>query len=191
MKLQAIKKNCLNKLRFEIINTPSGAQWIGDGGSFWAVDGMRLNEEMIPALFDLTEKQICNCVIREIEVQALMWANREGYRGERKLDPLGMIWCEKDLYLALSLENEGLIMIPERALKPLRKDDEYRMYALRDNVVAVYSDLLCDALICPMTPGAVDLIMATANRAAGLPLWAVPEPDETECAEPQMGEIEQ
>ena len=123
MNIQAIKKNCLATMQFRLFNA-FASQWLGDGGSFWAVDGLRLSEGCIPALFDLTEKQIANSTIAENDVALPIWS-REGFDGERELDAIGWIWHDKDLYLALGDTGRGgsgaLLMIPQRAMKPLKK----------------------------------------------------------------------
>lgn len=177
MNLQAVKKLCLAAARFEIIDAPNGNQWLGDGWSMYAVDGYRVTETAVPALFDLTAKQIANSTIREGESTAPIFAAREGFPGERPLKEIGMIYSEGDLFLALAdAEGTGaMLLISAAALKPLKKDEDYRRYYLREkgahSAVAVYGDLMCDALITPLAQATAAMVMMTAAAAARLTLW--------------------
>ena len=57
MKIQAIRKACLARGVFYVFNRPGGQQFLSNGVAAWPVDGIRVTEGMIPALFDLNEKQ--------------------------------------------------------------------------------------------------------------------------------------
>ena len=180
MNLQAVKKLCLDARQFLVMNTPEGGQWIGNGGCFYAVSGFRITEDAVPSLFDLTEKQIVGSTIKEYEIENPRWC-REACPGEEDLDEIGIIWHDKLLYLALE-SRKGLLLIPAAALKPLRLKDEYRHFCARWTkqeedypIIAVYGDLLCDALVAPMAPASMQLVMAAANRAASLPVWVPPK----------------
>jgi hypothetical protein len=68
MKLTAIKKLCVDKRTFVIINTPEGRQWLTDGSNVYPVEGVRIHSDSIPALFDLTKKQADSMQIREVNM---------------------------------------------------------------------------------------------------------------------------
>lgn len=63
MNIPGIKRNCVRKKRFEIVDDLHGGQWIGNGQAWWAVEGITIGEASIAELFDLNEKQVDKCLI--------------------------------------------------------------------------------------------------------------------------------
>jgi len=56
VKLNDIKKCCAARKLFLILDAPNGSQWLSDGVNAWLVRGVRLVEDSIAELFDLSEK---------------------------------------------------------------------------------------------------------------------------------------
>ena len=55
MKLNAIKQVCTRAKQFFIYNAANGQQWIGTQEVCYPVEGIRITEESVPCLFDLSE----------------------------------------------------------------------------------------------------------------------------------------
>ena len=56
MKIQAIKRLCMDRGAFYLFNCKNGQQFLCNGAAAWPVEGIRITEGMIPALFDISEK---------------------------------------------------------------------------------------------------------------------------------------
>lgn len=181
MKWNKIKKLCMDRHVIDIINTPTGAQWIADGANAWAVDGLRLSEDSVPAVLDLTDKDLTKVGIREINSDDPRFAARDYYGGEEELEIVGYIWEGGDLYMAL-IGAGGLMLIPDAALKPMRLNEDYVRCCLRRRegfspMVAVYDGLCCLSLHTPVTKTTAAIVMRAAWKAAAAKLWTEDEDD--------------
>ena len=172
MKLNAIKKICKDALIFRIINMPDGAQWIGTGCAAYPVEGFRVTADMIPAIFDLTEKVQEKMIIREeagTEYKRLALVPMEG---EENLENLGLVYAHNNFYRAL-LSKNGVIFINNKYTKPAEnKDGDFVFSARRmENdkmpLIACYADMLCGAVIVPAVGTA---IMEDLQKITGSPM---------------------
>lgn len=152
MKLSAIKRCCAETKWAEVVTDTWGCQWISNLAGMWNVVGLRIDAESIKELFDLNEKQAAKWRITEREVK-----DRRVCAGEREEDielkEIGRVMLGDEVLLLLS-GAEGLVMINQMYVKPTRA--EYRRYFLRTHpehnpMVAVFEDMLCSALIMPVS----------------------------------------
>ena len=173
MKVGKIKKLCLAKGRFDIVNTPFGEQWIGNGFSYWPVEGVKLTEEGVGPLFDLTLKQMDSVLITERTTEDDRFRQWETPPGETLCEKLGEMCGEDETFIALETR-AGVCFIPESALWPMPlRDNAVRFYARRsgkDLFIAVYADLECAGLIAPIIEDGAKAFQEMARRIAGAPL---------------------
>lgn len=154
MKLQAIRKACMDRDTFYILDRPDGRQWISNGAAAWPVEGIEIEEGSVGALFDIPEKKqgLVSITRREYADGRFQAEPMEDY--EMELKDLGDILYRGNVYKALK-NDEGVMLIDIRWLKPVQAGNGYRYcerYAQgREPLVAVYGDLLAGALIMPMT----------------------------------------
>ena len=179
MKLSAIKRCCLEKERFDIRNAENGEQWIGDGCSFWPVEGVKIEEAGVAELFDLTPKKAAECWIGETDVDDWRFARVVRPEAETALKDLGAYWYGETTYRALKALNDdfGLLFIPESALDPARGKDDFAYFARFHDagsvLVAVYRGLLCSALVSPLVPDMALKIVEKAARITATPILAL------------------
>ncbi len=170
MKIQAIKKLCMEKEVFYLFNCGNGQQFLSNGDAAWPVEGIKLTESMIPILFDISQKQQDKVAIRAAD-----WPDErftvEPYPGETELAELGTVWNCGTLYKALK-GPEGVLFIDVSRLKPgENKEGEYRFYERdaegKTPFVAVYGDMLACALVMPVK---ARCIMETLEKICYEPL---------------------
>lgn len=176
MKLQKIKQVCDGI--YVLFNCPDGQQWIGDGSAAYPVEGIVLSKDAIPAVFDILRKKLEETVIQETDVED------ERFRivpaaEEEPLNDQGDVLYLGNVYRAL-LGRDGLLCIPRETLKPVEgKDDGLRFFARRSDraggtpLIAVYTDLLCGALIMPMATKGVENIQEDMRRKLDFPAWPI------------------
>lgn len=153
MKIQAIKKLCMDRRAFYIFNCSRGQQFLGNGVALWPVDGFQLTASMIPALFDISEKEKEKLTIREIEAIDERYTMEPGPE-EEPLKDLGTIWHAGRFFRALE-GSEGVLFIDTALTKPGEDRDGKFVYALRKRpgdtvpIVACYGDMLASAIVLP------------------------------------------
>lgn len=167
MNLSAIKRLCLDNGEFTIINAVDG-QWIGNGSCFYPVDGVELHEDGVPALFDLTPKKADECNILErpaIDRRFSIMPQDD----DTPMTPVGMGYLRGNLYIALK-DEQGMLYIPKAAMKPVKWDavNYFSRGAGGLRIVAVFGDLFCSALICPVTEETAEQIRAEARAVLGM-----------------------
>ena len=154
MKIQAIRKACLARGVFYVFNRPGGQQFLSNGVAAWPVDGIWITEGMIPALFDLNEKQQQKLSIHEMETVDERFTI-EPMPGETPLMDMGLVWSAGTLLRALKNEN-GLLLIDTAQTKPGENKDGNFIYTERRGrpgqapLVACYGDMLASALVVPV-----------------------------------------
>lgn len=193
MNIPAIKRNCVRKKRFEIVDDVHGGQWIGNGQAWWAVEGIRIDEGSIPELFDLNEKQQDKCLITRT-------ATRDG-RFRRIIDrdeagdvcdDLGAVFFNGWMMRAIRHDRHGMMFLLVDNLKPAAADDEYcTFYALESDgemLVAVYNGFFCAALVRPVDGNLPEIIQDKLRRMADAPLYIPDAPTPAEAAAEEMAE---
>lgn len=193
MNIPAIKRNCVRKKRFEIMDDVHGGQWIGNGQAWWAVEGITINEGCIPELFDLNDKQQEKCLITRT-------ATRDG-RFRRIIDrdeagdvcdDLGAVFFNGWMMRAIRHDRHGMMFLLVDNLKPAAADDEYcTFYALESDgemLVAVYNGFFCTALMRPVDGNLPEVIQGKLRRMADAPLYIPDAPTTAEAAAEEMAE---
>lgn len=153
MKIQAIKKLCMERVCFCIYNCQRGQQFLSNGIALWPVEGIQLTAAMIPALFDINEKKQEKISIREIFMDDERFS-LEPMDGEEELEDLGLVWDCGSFFRALK-GKDGIIFIDAALTKPGENKDGKFIYCLRERpgnafpMVACYGDMLVSALVMP------------------------------------------
>ncbi len=171
MKIAAIKRNCAARTTARIYNVIGGrGQWISNGQSAFRVDGLRVDEDAVAALFDLSGNKRVNWFMGETIVTDPRFV-REGFDGEEETDACGaQVWCD-ETYIALPT-SRGLLFIPFEPVRHIK--DTARRYAVRWSeggrpLVAVYNGLLCDVLVLPLPDGDAETLQGFARRMTAPP----------------------
>lgn len=134
MKIAKIKKVCQEERMCIIYNSASGKQWIGTQTAMYPTDGLLLERQTIPTLFDMPDaKNRMEIGEMEMEMCPLMPIDGEA---EIQLDEwpelqMGMpifAWGEKIYTL---LDHQGRIFfVRENKVKPAIKGNEYMKFRL-------------------------------------------------------------
>lgn len=153
MKINAIKKLCMERVAFYIYNCPHGQQFLSNGMALWPVEGIQITKDMIPALFDINDKQQEKITIREIYADDERFT-LEPMDGEEELEDIGPVWDCGVFYRVLK-GRDGLIFIDAALTKPGENKDGKFIYCLRKKpgsvlpMVACYGDMLASAIVMP------------------------------------------
>ena len=154
VKIQAIKKLCMERVAFYIYNCQHDQQYLSNGMALWPVEGIHLTAAMIPALFDINEKQQEKITIREIYMDDERYS-LEPMQGEEALEDLGIVWDCGTFFRALK-SREGVLFIDTALTKPGENKEGKFLYCLREKpgssfpLVACYGDMLASAIVMPM-----------------------------------------
>lgn len=180
MNINAIRRNCM-KRRTAIIMDATYSQWICNGTAAWLVEGLRMDEEAVAALFNLTHKQRDDMYIRQKPMKDPRWST-DWVDGEEAAKEAGMLVYHGDVFVAIR-SSEGVLWIPYDAVKHIKED--YRAFAVRwkngEPIVAVYGGLFCEALVMPLDNRSSGEMHEMAAKMAGN-VWKYPDPDK-EAAE--------
>ncbi len=195
MKLTAIKKLCVDKRTFVIINTPEGRQWLTDGSNVYPVEGVRIHSDSIPALFDLTPKQADPMQIREVNMIDDRLTIEPQPDTEKLLEDIGAVWYAGELFRVLGSAN-GLIFVPVATLKPAENKMGALEFYERVNpaghiLIAVYGNMLCNALVCPVNQKTAESIMAQVQAVALQAIRTGASPDAEAAADKAEREAEE
>lgn len=171
MKLNAVKRICKDNGYLGILDTPNGEQWIGDGHAYYLLKNVRVDEEAIAELMDLTAKDLDKMSLRRSTIKDWRFASTVAPEEEKPLESVGQLMGEDgELYMAL--RSDGVLWYIKSAwLDPLRLGD-YTTYTERMNdggavIVAVYNGLIAEAVIGPEGPENATALRARAMRMAG------------------------
>ncbi len=188
MKLQAIKRVCKDAETFCVIDSKQGGQWVGDGAAFYPVEGIRLSEDNIQAVFDLSEKQVREYAIRSMANDDDVYG-LEPVTGEEIpacMEPGQYILHSEAVYRVLLVDGR-VALINESYMRPARtKDDVYR-FAVRHTragqmVIAVYVDMLASALITPVSQALAERMLAELTNVTGRTVAQTKPPEKEEVA---------
>lgn len=173
MNINAIKRNCAKREKAVIYNAIGHrGQWISDGRNAFRVDGLKLDEDALAALFDLSDKKRRAWNMGErIETDPRFSAVL--VEGEEDTDAVGaQVYCD-EVFLALP-SRRGLLYIPFDSVRHIKEDK--RRYAVRwandRPLVAVYGDLTCSVLVLPAPDEEALTLQRLAGKMAGSPyMW--------------------
>lgn len=155
MKLNAIKKCCMNTGQFLVLHTRSGC-WLSNGRACWPTDGMEVREAHIRALFDIDAKKADDLTIREVE-QSDEYLSIEMGPLEERLNNIGYIWDRGVLYAVLTDKQGRARIINTAWLKPAEGNRKELRFVLRKRercgeLVAACGDLLVSAIVVAEEP---------------------------------------
>ena len=137
MQMQKIKKLCLSRRQFQVING-EGGQWLGDGAALFAVpDELHIIPSALPAMYDLTGKQVDDCTWSIKTVEQLGFAGillTDTEPGDILLHevPGSLIVAGERLEMLYSADNNVSLLVEADELAPLDKYTERRYYARRN-----------------------------------------------------------
>lgn len=177
MNIQAIKRNCVARRRAVILDTIRDEQWITNGVTAYKVDGLRVNEEAVEALFDLSEKQLRNIIIAERPTADLRFT-ASTMPGEESTDEAGRMEYMGETFIALN-SSRGMLYVPVEEIKHIKEGS--RFYGIRwgDNgpVVAVYNGFFCEALVMPLDNCSAEQMQQMAMKMSA-PIYRWKEADD-------------
>lgn len=171
MKIPAIKSACMARKTFVICTTENGAQWVGNGPAMWPVDGIILTEKNLPAVFDLTEKQMGKLYIRILDSAEGPLDPRimlEDWPNEIHCETPPLCFWHQDELLRPVITEAGLMLINVDLLKPVGKKKEYLEFYMRSipcmpPLIAGKTGLLTDVLIAPLSVDSTRMILKYAG----------------------------
>ena len=170
MNINAIKRNCAARKTAVIYNAIGHrGQWISDGRNAFRVDGLKLDEDALAALFDLSDKKRLAWIMGERPVTDPRFG-AVPVEGEEDTDVVGaQVFCD-EVFLALP-SRRGLLYIPFEPVRHIKEDK--RRYAVRwandRPLVAVYGDLTCSVLVLPVADEDALTLQRLAGKMAGDP----------------------
>lgn len=157
MKLNKIKRLCLESKRFNIIDSTDGVQWFTDNRSMWLCVGIVIERGALPELFGLNSKQCEKCLFlgekRAGEEYGIAMAETEPM-----LDYMGDVWEFEQRLMALRGE-DGMLYVPRAFADAchIERDTTFTVRTLPDAegeysipMVAVYNGMICEALLKPI-----------------------------------------
>ena len=173
MNLAKIKKRCVASGQMIIINGDDGGQWISDGANAYAVVGIRLRENYLQDVFNLTEKQMDRMLVRTETRSGALYREGTQVFGEA-LEEMRTIWAYEQRIVALRT-GDGLLYVPEDAILAAAGKDDYIDYQLAHDadgrlLVAVCRGIFCEALLQPVTDDVAEEISKALMRVASMPI---------------------
>lgn len=174
MKIQAIKKVCMARKSFIVINSEDGTQWISDGTAMWPTDGVPVRAGIIQALFDIDDKKADDLVIRDVDMDDPR-ISLVRVQGEVELIDMGAVWFGGELFRALlEEEKKRLWFVDVARLLPAENKTGYMAFSLRPAEgkgawIAAYGDILVGALLTPVPCERAKNILEAIRNIADLP----------------------
>lgn len=174
MNLNAIKRCCADTKWADIITDGNGDQWICNLAANYRISGIKLDDEGLVALFDLTDKQKGEWTIREDTTDDRRLSAYPD-DGDEPLEWIGSVMLG-DAELCVLEGARGILMVNRALLKPTK--EKYRRLFLRtweghDPAVAVFEDVMCTALVMPISGYGEATTQALCEKIVGGP-WIVP-----------------
>lgn len=170
MQMQKIKRLCLSRGQFQIVN--GGIQWLGHDTALYAVPGdVHINAGMLPAMFDLTEKQVRETAWSTKSEEAVnhagvqLYDNLDGDVRLHKL-PASVTIAGDDLDVFYSDDGEIALLAGSALFSPIVKFTDVQYYARRCRsgwAIAAKNGYALIAYIMPWTVGG-DAISDTVLR---------------------------
>jgi len=189
MQMQKIKRLCLAREQFQIVNS-GGMQWLGDGAALYAVPGeININSDVLSAMFDLTEKQVCGCswslkAQEELERAGIDLCDNSDGDVLLNTMPASVTIAGEELEILFSPDGEIALLVNAAQFAPLLKYTDRQYYARRTDrgwAVAVKNGYALVAYILPWEIGG-DAISNTVLRMRDV-LGMVIASDRTKKAE--------
>ena len=177
MKLNAIKRCCMEKGQFVVLRSPEG-RWLSNGSACWPTDGVVIRAEDVRAIFAISRKQMEAVVIREGEVDderlTLGIAPHE-----EELEVRGHVWDDGRLYAILQGRSGAARLIDTAWLKPVESRDAEMRFFLRPGSggdwVAAFGGLLAEAIVAPEPVERAEEIMERVRELARMRVYEVQE----------------
>ena len=191
MKLSKINKAMTRPSRY-IVTGEDGFQWLGDGTAFYEVDrGLDLTKENLLAILDIDEDKRNGYLVLEIDGSEMPQCDvcpQEA--NEELLHPLVSVSWAGELVTIMTTDTGETAAVPQRQIAPadgkeplvfyLRTSVDPKTGEIKAPVVAVFKDMLCCAVIMPVTAKAMDEIWAVMRKASGAELVYCVTDEETE-----------
>lgn len=169
MQMQKIKRLCLSREQFQIVN--GGIQWLGHDMALYAVPGdVHINAGMLPAMFDLTEKQVRETAWstkseEEVNLAGVqLYDNLDGDVRLHKL-PASVTIAGDDLDVFYSDDGEIALLAASALFSPIAKNG----YALIAYIMpwTVGGDAISDTVL--RMRDVLGVVIANSRKAASVP----------------------
>lgn len=176
MKLSQIKQVCLDASEFILYDQDGRQQWLGTRSAIYPVNFGRISVGTIPDLFDLSEKQMETCVIQEAQAPYLTQSapgdlkGVEWYRSSPvRMGYLGKAYRVLEQRTAVREETRKVLLLPELALKPIKKELEdiefyYQQVVGNVHMVICAQGMLAEAYLAPVGVEKADEVMEAAGH---------------------------
>lgn len=168
MKLNAIKRCCMDKGQFLVFRSPEG-RWLSNGSACWPTDGVVIRAEDVRAIFAISRKQMETIIIQEREVDDERLALGAAPH-EEELEMRGQVWDDGRLYAILQGRSGVARLIDTAWLKPVENSDEDMRFFLRPGSggdwVAAFGGLLAEAIVAPESVERAEEIMGRVRELA-------------------------
>jgi len=178
MNLNKIKRLCLGEGKCLIVEDRHGGQWIGVEDALYPVTGLRLDEQSLKIIWQLTDKQA-----NEMEFEAR--SDLEGF-----LD-VGMVLDEGQAqvmdkaiinhmhFMGPEMDEGRVLMVREDYLEPAWVKGEWTRYQLKEtqcgSVLAMYCGLMVSGVVKPAGEKEAQGMQDQLARLAGKALVDVGE----------------
>ena len=180
MRLQAIKRRCLQTKKFIIINGES-CQWMSDAINYYRIIGIVLESDWVQDVFALTNKQMDKIVSLTTHRKEAIFARDYPAIGEA-VGFAGEVWAFEQVFYAFEY-NGATLYVPEAWAKPANIEGATDYRLVRDDdgelLIAVYNGMFCDALLSTIPANIAQRISAALKALGSRPVYgATDEMDE-------------
>ena len=186
MKLGDIKKACMVKKLFRILDCGGNGIWLSNGQAAWPVPDMGWNEKTVPEIFDLTEKERENVIIQEGNDPAGNWCALGPLPGETPLWPVQPLGDTLILSTEKMPQDGDAILVWQRNIRPARCKDAATEFFIRgwgeNSIVVVgYVGVEVRVITMPLREDQVASIQTNLRMLANMPIRPVGGRDEAEA----------
>ena len=173
MKLQAIKRVCLARNRWRIVNASDGSQWLSDWTNYYRIVGISISEEYIQDVFALTDKQMKKAVTETSHRRETFFREDMQAFGDT-VSFAGGVWAFEQLIYAFDAGGKTLY-VPEIAIKPTQFEncsDLRLVYDAGHNpLIGIYHGFFCDAWVSPIETEWAARISEALAELGGKPVF--------------------
>lgn len=162
MKLKAIAAIFKRNKHLNILTLPSGAQWITNGVAMYSMSGMpELTPAMVLKIFDIPEDKQgeWTCEVKPMSESVCEICTNGFFATELLLEPKKSTIEYGGVTYSLLSNNDDIIAVDEKYLKPLYDDMEYMQFYKREFpnkggfAIVCHNALELEAVIMPIMLG--------------------------------------
>lgn len=172
MRLQAIKRRCLDTKKFFIINGQH-CQWMSDAINYYRIVGIWMEDDWVQDVFALTDKQMKKLIVQTERRREAIFAEDYPAIGE-PVSWAGAVWAFEQVLYAFDY-NGAMLYIPEAWAKPANIEGatDYRLVCDDEGnlLIAVYNGMFCDAMLSPIPADIAKRISKALTELGSRPVY--------------------